>query len=78
MLTKDYLTAGYYFEIASKLPETWRITERWAAFAFAKGGNVDLALEIWMQIYNSTENRKLKELAERNITKLLQQKSTKN
>jgi hypothetical protein len=70
MLTKDYITAGYYFEIASKLPETWNVNARWAAFAYAKGGSTDLAIEIWSSIYLSTENRKLKELAERNLIKL--------
>jgi len=70
MLTKDYVAAGYYFEIASKLPETWKITERWAAFSYAKGGATNLAVEIWSSIYATTENRKLKELAERNLIKL--------
>lgn len=70
MINKDYVSAGYYFEIASKLPETWTITERWAAFAYAKGGAKNLALEVWVTIYNTTENRKLKELAERELIKL--------
>jgi tetratricopeptide (TPR) repeat protein len=70
MLTKDYVSAGYYFEIASKLPETWKITERWAAFSYAKGGANPMAIEIWASIYRTTENRKLKELAERELIKL--------
>ena len=69
MLTKDYVTAGYYFEIASKLPETWKLTERWAAFSFEKGGAKNLAIDIWLEMYNKTEYRKLKELAERNLIK---------
>lgn len=70
MLTKDYVSAGYYFEIASKLPNTWTITERWAAFAFSRGGAVELAVEAWLSIYNGTENRKLKEIAERELNRL--------
>ncbi|MBS4016354.1 MAG: hypothetical protein KGZ86_07985 [Candidatus Latescibacteria bacterium] len=70
MLTKDYVSAGYYFEIASKLPETWAITNRWAAFAFARGGATQLAVEVWYSIYETTENRKLKEIAERELQRL--------
>jgi hypothetical protein len=70
MLRRDYVSAGYYFETASKLPGTWTITERWAAFAFAKGGAKNLAIEVWAKIYGSTQNRKLKELAERELIKL--------
>ncbi len=70
MLTRDYVSAGYYFEIASKLPNTWAITERWAAFAFSRGGAKELAVEAWLSIYEGTENRKLKEIAERELNRL--------
>ncbi|MEO0072247.1 MAG: hypothetical protein ABIK10_02240 [candidate division WOR-3 bacterium] len=70
MLTKDYRTAGYYFEIASNLPETWTITKRWAAFSFARGGATDLAIEVWLSIYYTTENQKLKDLARRELERL--------
>lgn len=70
MLTKDYVTAGYYFEIASKLPETWKITERWAAFSYKKGGAKEMAIEIWANIYLTTQNSRLKALAERQLIEL--------
>lgn len=70
MLTRNYVSAGYYFEIASKLPETWTITGRWAAFAFARGGATELAIEVWLSIYQLTENRKLKEIAIRELKRL--------
>lgn len=70
MITKDYVSAGYYFEIASKLPETWALTERWAAFAFDRGGAKEMAIEIWQTIYQTTENRKLKEKAEQELRRL--------
>lgn len=70
MLTKDYISAGYYFEIASKLPETWKITERWAAFSFKKGGAKEMAIEIWANIYYTTQNSRLKTLAERHLVEL--------
>jgi hypothetical protein len=70
MLHKDYVSAGYYFEIASKLPETWTITERWAAFSYVRGGATSLAVEVWLSIYQTTENRKLKEIAERELNQL--------
>lgn len=70
MLTHDYVSAGYFFEIASKLPASWTITERWAAFSFSKGGAKELAVEAWLSIYNETENRKLKEIAERELNRI--------
>ncbi|MDW7988277.1 MAG: hypothetical protein RMJ65_06215, partial [candidate division WOR-3 bacterium] len=70
MLTRDYLSAGYYFEIASNLPETWAITKRWAAFSFARGGATELAIEVWLSIYLTTENQKLKDLAKRELVRL--------
>jgi len=70
VLTKNYVDAGYYFEIASKLPYTWKITERWAAFSFAKGGAKELAIELWDSIYYTTENSRVKELAEWNLAEL--------
>lgn len=70
MLNKDYISAGYYFETSSKLPNTWPITERWAAFAYSKGGAKNLAIEVWFTIYSTTENRKLKELAQKELIKL--------
>jgi tetratricopeptide (TPR) repeat protein len=70
MKRQDYITAGYYFEIASKLPNAWNVTERWAAFAFKKGGDNELAVEIWSSIYYTTKNSRLKELAERRLIEL--------
>jgi hypothetical protein len=70
MIRRDYTSAGYYFEIASKLPGTWKITQRWAAFSYAKGGAKEMAIEIWLSVYNTTENRKLKELAARELIRL--------
>jgi tetratricopeptide (TPR) repeat protein len=70
MLVRDYRSAGYYFEIASELPESWTITKRWAAFSFAKGCAVELAIEVWLSIYMTTENQKLKELAQKELLRL--------
>jgi hypothetical protein len=66
----NYVDAGYYFEIASNLPNTWNITKRWAAYSFGRGGARDLAIEIWSALYYTTQNSAIKDLAKRQMNKL--------
>ncbi len=66
-LLRDYEQAGRLFEIASKLPNAWQLTARWAAVATAKAGDFELARQLWLELYNNTENKRLKELAARQL-----------
>ncbi len=70
MQLRDYETAGKYFKIASELPGAWHIVSRWAAMSTAKAGSFAAARDLWVDIYNGTENRKLRELVVRQVRKL--------
>jgi tetratricopeptide (TPR) repeat protein len=70
---KDYGLAAHYFEIAARLPDVWSIVPRWAAVAYQKSGNLELAREIWTQIWTTQQNPKLRDLARRQLLDLLRQ-----
>ncbi len=70
MLLEDYETAGTYFDIASKLPEVWLVASRWAAVSIAKAGDFATAREMWLDIYQGTENRALRALVIRQLRHL--------
>lgn len=70
ILKDDYSTAGYYFQIAGKLPNAWFITQRWAAYAYGKAKKFETARQLWIDIFNSTDNKKLQELTLKNLRKL--------
>ncbi len=63
----DYDAAGYYFLVASKLPNAWNVLERMSAFAYQRGGKTEVSRQIWIDIYNRTNNQAIKNLAERNL-----------
>jgi hypothetical protein len=66
-LLNDYNDAGYYFQIASKLPDAWNVLPRWSAFAYERAGKNEVSRQIWTDIYNQTNNKAIKNLAERNL-----------
>ncbi len=70
MLLDDYEAAANYFSVASKLPNTWLVTERWAAISMAKAGRFEVARQMWLDIYHGTENRALRALALRQLKHL--------
>jgi tetratricopeptide (TPR) repeat protein len=67
MLLRDYEKAGRLFEIASKLPNAWQLTARWAAVATAKAGDFETARQLWVDLYNSSQNKRLRELVVRQL-----------
>ena len=70
MVLKDYERASALFDIASKMPNTWFITARWAAVSKAKAGDFETARQMWLDIYNGTENRALRALVVRQLRNL--------
>jgi len=70
MLLEDYEQAGTFFLMASKLPSVPQIAARWAVWSIGKAGDFETARQMWLDIYNGTDNRKLKELALRQLAKL--------
>ncbi len=74
MIIKNYEEAGYYFYLAAQLPQTWRISERWAAFSYGKSPKKEFAEILWQDIYNSTDNPQLKKIAKRGLKVLKREK----
>lgn len=70
MLLRDYEQAGRQFEISSRLPNTWSLTSRWAAVAVARAGDYGTARQMWLDIYNGTENKQLRALVVRQLRRL--------
>jgi hypothetical protein len=66
-LLRDYEQAGRLFKIASKLPNAWQLTARWAAFSTGKAGDFETARQMWLDMYDNTGNKRLKELAVRQL-----------
>ncbi|MFO7675532.1 MAG: hypothetical protein R6X12_04365 [bacterium] len=67
LLLKDYEAAGRYFAIAAELPGSWHVARRWAAAAAARAGSYDAARDMWLEIYRSTDNRRIRELVVRQL-----------
>lgn len=70
MLLRDYEQAGLFFEIASRLPGAWSVASRWAAVSVTKSGSHEAAREMWLEIYQGTDNRALKALVLRQLRAL--------
>jgi hypothetical protein len=70
MVLKDYERASALFNIASKMPDAWFISARWAAISKAKAGDFETARQMWLDIYNGTENRALRALVVRQLKNL--------
>jgi len=71
----DNTVAARYFDLASRMPEAPEFTDRFAAFVYAKAGDDASAIRLWEAYKESTDNKVLRELAERYIEKL---KTAKN
>lgn len=70
MLLRDYERAGVLFDIASRLPNAWQVTARWAAVAMSRAGDFETARQMWREIYDNTENKALRALVIRQLRNL--------
>ncbi len=62
---KNYDVARTYFSLASRKPGAPELTKRWEAFVlYKKLGDLKTALQLWLDLYNSTENPEEKEIAQ--------------
>jgi hypothetical protein len=66
----DYETAAGYFETASSLPNSPVFAKRFAAFVYERKGDVDVSLELWYNLYETTENEYEKRSALRYIKRI--------
>ena len=61
---RDYGVARAYFSLASRKPGAPETTKRWEAFVlYKKLGDLETALQLWLDLYNTTENPEEKEIA---------------
>ncbi len=67
LLIGDYESAARLFRIAANLPNAWSVVERWVPYATARSGDFATARQMWKELYENTENRKLKELIVRQL-----------
>jgi tetratricopeptide (TPR) repeat protein len=76
MLLRDYERAGVLFDIASRLPDAWQITSRWAAVAMSRAGDFETARQMWREIYENSENKALRALVIRQLRNLKLEEGT--
>jgi tetratricopeptide (TPR) repeat protein len=67
---RDCARAMSYFEKASRLPGAQPIAARFAAFAAAKAGYRETSIAMWEELARESDNRYIRELAERYIAEL--------
>lgn len=73
---RDLRRAGEFFERAARLPGGPPNASRFAAFSRQHAGELAVALQLWSQVRETTENRYLKEMAEREIDRIRQALAT--
>lgn len=67
---RDYEAALRGFQRAAALPGAEPIVQRLAAFAAGKAGHVETSMAMWEELARSSDNKYIRELAERYIRKL--------
>ena len=67
---RDYAKALAHFEEASRLPGAGPQARRFAAFVAAKAGYVETSIAMWEEIERTSDNRYIRELAERYVAEL--------
>lgn len=67
---RDLPLAAEYFERAARLPGAPPNAARFAAFARQHSGNLTVALQLWGQVLETTDNRYLRDMAEREIARI--------
>ena len=68
---RDYREAEKYFRVAATLPNSdGSRAARFAADAASKGGNIEASIILWNELAENSDNKHIRELAERYIAKL--------
>ena len=72
---RDFKEAEKYFRVAGTLPNSdGNRAARFAAEAASKGGNIEASIVLWEEMAKNSDNKYIRELAERYIAKLEAQK----
>ena len=66
---RDQASAARYFALASRLPGHPEYVERFAAFAFQRAGEREMAMLLWKRVL-ATGNKYMQEVARREIARL--------
>ncbi|MFN8587978.1 MAG: hypothetical protein U0704_09270 [Candidatus Eisenbacteria bacterium] len=67
---RDLVHAAEYFELASRLPGAPASAREFAAFSHQNSGSLAVAWQLWKQVHDTTGNAYLRELAEKEMTRL--------
>jgi hypothetical protein len=67
---RDLEHAGEYFERAARLPGSPPNASRFAAFARQNAGDLAVALQLWSQVRETTANRYLRDIADKEIGRI--------
>ena len=67
---RDYEKAEKYFRHAATLPGADGRAARFAADAARKGGNYEAAIALWSEVAENSDNRVMREMAEKYIEKI--------
>ena len=68
---RDYREAEKYFRVAATLPnKDGSRAARFAADAASKGGNTEASIQLWNELAENSDNRHIRELAQRYIQRL--------
>jgi hypothetical protein len=73
---RDLARAGEYFERAARLPGGPPNASRFAAFARQHAGQLAVALQLWSEVRATTDNRYLRDMADREIDRIHQALAT--
>jgi hypothetical protein len=73
---RDLARAGEFFERAARLPGGPPNAGRFAAFARQHAGQLAVALQLWSQVRETTDNRYLRDMADREIDRIRQALAT--
>ncbi len=67
---RDLKRAAEYFEQAARQPDAPPQSARFAAFARQHAGDLVVAYELWHTVYQTSSNRYMREMAEREMAKI--------
>lgn len=67
---RDLARAGEYFEQAARLPDGPPSSRRFAAYVRQNAGDFAVARALWVEVARTSDNRFMREMAEREIRKI--------
>jgi Flp pilus assembly protein TadD len=67
---RDLRSAAQYFEQAARQPDAPPAAERFAAYSRQNAGDLRLAYELWSEVYRTSPNRYLRDMAARSMMRI--------